>query len=81
LPDWAVKLLDIHLRGYLPCNDAWKGFHVIGDTIHYYSYNGPREVSARQLMALDYALPQTSDMKNELFWDKYYKRHTTKRAH
>lgn len=85
LPAWAVKLLDIHLRGYLPCNDAWKGFHVINDTIHFFGCYGAREISARQLMALDYALPSTSDGKNALFWDRYLKKPTAhalkKRAH
>lgn len=81
LPDWAIKLLDIHLRGYLPCNEAWKGFYAIGDKIHFNGYYGPREVSPKQLMALDYALPSTSDMKNSLFWDKYLKRNAQKRAH
>lgn len=80
LPHWAIKLLDIHLRGYLPCNNSWKGFHVIDDTIHFWGYHGAREVSAKQLLMLDYALPSTSDSKNALFWDKYLKKHT-KRAH
>tara|TARA_Y100000994_G_C15703663_1_gene446411 strand:- start:7532 stop:7933 length:402 start_codon:yes stop_codon:yes gene_type:complete len=85
LPPWAVKLLDIHLRGYLPKNEAWQGFHVIDDKIHFYGYYGARQVSAKQLMMLDYALPSASDSKNALFWDKYLKKDTLqaikKRAH
>ncbi|WP_218397995.1 hypothetical protein [Alteromonas lipotrueae] len=85
LPDWAVKLLSIHMRGYLPHNDEWKGFHVVGNKIHFNGFYGAREVSARQLMALDFALPSTSDMKNSIFWDKFLKKERReemkKRAH
>lgn len=84
IPSWAIKLLDIHLKGYLPANGHWKGFHVIKDKIHFNGYYGPREVSAKQLMMLDYALPSTSDQKNALFWDKYLKKdtlQTIKKAH
>jgi hypothetical protein len=86
MPQWAVKLLGIHIRGYLPFNDAWQGFHVIGNKIHFNGYYGAREVSAKQLQMLDYALPSVNDQKNAVFWDKYYKKDVTgnakkKRAH
>lgn len=86
MPSWAIKLLGIHIRGYLPLNEEWQGFHIIGGSIHFNGFYGVREVSAKQLKMLDYALPSTSDQKNALFWDKYLKRETRetakrKRAH
>lgn len=80
MPNWAIKLLGIHIRGYLPLNHDWKGFYIIGDTIHFYGYYGAREVSAKQLKMLDYALPSVSEQKNALFWDKYYKKDTRENA-
>lgn len=71
MPEWAVTLLFIHYRGYLPYNPDWKGFHIQGNKLCFNGYYGPRTLTPRQLQTLDLAL--TSLDKDTVFWDQYAK--------
>lgn len=72
MPQWAVTLLFIHYRGYLPYNPEWQGFHIQGNALHYNSHYGPRSITPKQLQSLDFALT-FMDRKDNLFWDEYAK--------